>query len=450
MNKLCAIGKVHFYRQTMPICKGGKRRGAGDGIANELQRLEIAFHSTEEELYEGERSVLHEELHESARLAVFEGYEAADAVLFAAERIFSQLSQKEDPYISEMGAQVGRMTSHLVRILSKEKPDEAVPSPKSVILICENITVKELMSASRSMILGIVLCDVPPLSELAIYAHSLGVPLIICEKGRFFNILEGETAIIDGEIGVLIASPEEETVEHYGVRLGGIALSREKNGRKNRIICCSIVEALHGEHGMGLCGSALLLNVRKKGGEELNMVFSAILDELDGGELKIILPREEKMRAEVISCAIKASGKGEFILLLPSAIDISAIRTLKYTLASELEEESENITVGAVIDCGAAIHLIKDIAEETAFLAVDSDSLTSSLLFPETVQAKDEELLDIGTEAFLKAAEALIEEAKRKGLKICFFGMTASRDEICEKLISLGANEIAIPYSYLI
>ncbi len=449
LNKLCAIGRIHFYGHSETAIKERKRTVTGEGTSTELQRLEIAFEDIEEELYEGERSALHEALHESARLAVFEGYEASDAVSIASERIFSELSCKGDPYISEMGAQVSKMAVSLVRLLSKEKTKIDDSSAKPIILVCGNIPAKELIVVDKNMIMGIFICGASPFSELAIYAHSLGIPLIISDDGAIHDALEREMAIIDSEKGVLIISPEPETVEHYGVRLGGIALNRGKSGIKSRIICHINDPSNLMERSKLPCISVLLRTGEGEGAEELYLIFSSLLDEIDGAELKIILPVEEIRQKEIVSAAIKASEKGKITLFLPSATDISSVRALKYSLYSELESEVRNIAVGAVIDCGASVMLIDEIGAECAFFAVDSDKLTSSLLFPMRASSNDKLLLDIGYKAFLKAAENLIEAARNKGIRLCFFGMTASGNDICEKLISIGAHEIAISLPYI-
>ena len=450
LNRLCAIGRLHFYGRWETGLNESKRTVTGDEISTELQRLEIAFESFEELYCEGEREALHEELHERAKLALFEGYATEDAVYNAAERLFSELVGTGDPYISEMGVQVIRMSRELAGILSKEKTKIAGLSPKPVILVCGNISLKELITADKSMILGIILCETSPLSELAIYAHSLGVPLIISRDNAIYEAYEGETVIIDSEKGIIITSPEDETVAHYGVRLGGIALNSGKllSHGKNRIICYANDSSSLSVNKSMSCRSMLLRIGEEKGTEELVLIFSSIFDELDLEELKIILPEKETNQKAVISAAIRASEKGKIILILPSASDISSVRAIKYNLYSELEKEIENISFGAVIQCGALCCLIDEIAEGCSFFAVDSDKLLSSLIFPKTVSPNDEALISLGYKAFLKVAEFLIDTAKSRGIRLCFFGMTASREEICEKLLALGAHEVSIPFSY--
>ena len=442
IGKLCAIGKIHLYGQSEISIKKNKTADSGEDISTEIQRLEIAFEGTMEELYEGERSEIHEKLHESARLAAFEGYDASDAVSIAAERIFASLSHECDPYISETGTEIRRTTAMLLSRLSKEKikTEELVPRP--VILAIGDIPPKELLALDRSMILGVFLWGTSPVSDLAACAYSLGVPLIIGNEEDINDIPDGEMAIIDSEKGTLIISPEEETVEHYGVRLGGIALGRGKTPTNKRIIC----HMAFFEDDISPNSSVLLHMKEEKSTEELFMFFTSLLS---GGELKIILPQDEKRQKEIISAAIKASENGEITLLLPSALDISAIRALKFKLYSELEAECKNISVGAVIDCGAASVLIDEIGEECDFFAVDSDKMMSSLICPKKLGINDGILWDLGYKAFLKTAGDLISVAEKKGIKLCFFGMTASNNEISEKLIRMGADEVAVPLSCL-
>lgn len=442
LNKLCAIGKIHFYRHSEISIKENKTAGSGEDISTEIQRLEIAFEGTMEELYDGERSEIHEKLHESARLAAFEGYDASDAVSIAAERIFASLSHECDPYISETGTEIRRTTAMLLSHLSKEKIKIGEFAPRPVILASGNIPPKELLAADRAMIIGIFLWGTSPVSELVGCAYSLGVPLIIGNEEDINDIPDGEMAIIDSEKGTLIISPEEETVEHYAVRLGGIALGRGKNSTNKRIIC----HMAFFEDNVSPNSSVLLHLREEKSAEELFLFFTSLLS---GGELKINLPHEEKRQREIISAAIKASEGGKITLLLPSAVDISAIRALKFKLYSELEQECKNISVGAVIDCGVAAVLIDEIGEECDFFAVDSDKLMSSLICSEKVGINDGSLRNLGHKAFLKMAEDLICAAEKKGISLCFFGITASNNEICEKLIRMGADEVAVPLSYL-
>ncbi len=448
LNSLCAIGKIHFYGHSESIYKRSKKAMSADGISTELQRLEIAFQSIEDGFYEGERSALHEELHDRARLTVFEGYEAAEAVSFAADHIFSELSLKGDPHISEMGTEIGRTASMILRYLSSEDSKIINFSPTPVILICRNISVMELSRADPAMILGLFLCGVDPLSELAIYAHSLGLPLIISEEDILPEASEGKMAIIDSEKGVLILSPDEGTVEHYGSVLCEIALNK---GKKEKRLIYFVQEPSELEkYKLPPFSSLLIRACEKMGKEEHYQLFSSIIRELEGGELKIILPEEREKQKKVISAAIKASEGGKITLILPSGIDISHIRSLKYCLFSELEEESKNIAVGAVIDCGAAMLLTDKLAAEADFLVIDSDKLVSSLIFPRKAEINDSSTLETGCRTFLMASEKIIEEGKSKSAKVCFFGMISSKKDIYTPLLSLGTDEIAIPASYLL
>lgn len=421
LNRRCAIGKIHFYGRFEPT-QTEKSKGKGDEILTELQRLEIAFRNIEETLYEGETSAFHDELLEKMRLAVFEGYEASAAVLIVSER---SLGEEDDPYVSGGGAEICRICGELYRVLSKEGGSGASFPVGPSILVCEGISKQSLMAADASMILGIFLLGVPLLSDVAIYAHSLGVPLIVGENRSNFGLSEGEMAIIDSENGVLIASPDEETVEHYGLSICDLAINGSLDTAKNSIICFS------DDYDQNMLSSAL----------------SELFDSASEGEIKILLPKNEEKQERVIAYALKASEKRRMILLLPSIPELSAVSALKFRL-SELDEEAENISVGAVIDCGAAATMADEIAERTAFWAVDSDKLVSSLVFPEMPGANDEALFDIGCKAFLKISEELIEKAKKNGAKICFFGMIAAQKNITRELISLGADEVAAKTFY--
>ncbi|MBQ8207950.1 MAG: hypothetical protein IJZ89_04355 [Clostridia bacterium] len=464
LNRFCAIGKLHFYSRAVASRGCNMAEAAeNDLIPIELSRLEIAIGNVREK-YENDDSAesdfavsILDDIHGKAREEIFRGIGAADSVRYVSEALFYELAESGDPYVSLRSAVCAEAGGYLAAELSGEKEKISLRSIKPVILIAENITVKELESLDRSMLLGLFLPNASPLSEDALYAHSFGIPLIVGSENRLEKEkLEGVDAVIDGEKGIILTEPESDVIEQYALRLGDLSVCRssEKSAVKKLAVinCEADLDMFSAENsdGIGILNfESLLKSASPIEEERLYSLFRLAADSSGGKEVRILLPSKNEYLRKTVSAAMRAAVFGDFSVILPSVLSKADMQMVRGEIATMENDFSVELHVGALVRNGAVLTMCEDIAPLCDFLMIDCDSLFLSLLYPK--RAEDIAPKDIAenSESLIRAAEMIIKVCKSSGTDIGICGMLAMRKRFYSRLLPLGIKEIALPPPYI-
>ena len=76
-----------------------------------------------------------------------------------------------------------------------------------------------------------------PMSHTAILARSLGVPAVMGVHNVTRYLRPGETLVVDGETGTVLADADDRTLNHYRQRLIALSARRHRLRRLVRIAC---------------------------------------------------------------------------------------------------------------------------------------------------------------------------------------------------------------------
>ena len=79
------------------------------------------------------------------------------------------------------------------------------------VLLARNLTPSEVANLDRKMIKGFVTELGGPTSHTAIVAQGLGIPAVVGTGPFLTNVSGGDTIIVDGDRGIVIVHPDEET-----------------------------------------------------------------------------------------------------------------------------------------------------------------------------------------------------------------------------------------------
>ncbi len=169
------------------------------------------------------------------------------------ERIFSEI---DDPYLSSKSVDVVQVINRIQGALMDEQDDPGA-SPegenaegmiKAEIIVANDLTPADTIELNKHHIRGFVTNLGSPISHTAILAKSLKIPAIVGLHGGIRYLHTGDPLIIDGKRGVVLADPDEATLEAYRIR-------REKILRRSQEL-----EALVGETATTLDGIEVALN----------------------------------------------------------------------------------------------------------------------------------------------------------------------------------------------
>ena len=87
------------------------------------------------------------------------------------------------------------------------------------ILVASELSPADLLSHSKSKIAGLVSVLGGPEGHFAIVARSLSIPTIVGLKNLLKNIKNNEKVVLDGEKGLLIKNPTNQTINFYKKKL---------------------------------------------------------------------------------------------------------------------------------------------------------------------------------------------------------------------------------------
>ncbi len=126
----------------------------------------------------------------------------------------------EDPYLRCRKDDVDHVVNQIQKILLRdEKEEEETADLHGKIVLTQDLTPADTILISHQGIAAFVTEFGGPMSHTAILARSLNIPAVVGVHHATRYLRHGELLIIDGEQGLVLASPDEQTLAHYRKRI---------------------------------------------------------------------------------------------------------------------------------------------------------------------------------------------------------------------------------------
>ena len=153
------------------------------------------------------------------------------------ERIRDLIEGLENPYMSQRAIDVRDVGKMIIRNITGKQGFSLSSLPYPAIVVAENLTPSDTASLDRKPTLGFVTHGGSKTSHTAIRIASLGIPAAAGLKNLNLRLKNEEIVILDGENGVFIVDPDEETVQWFYILMkrpcsGSTKRKREGEGRK--------------------------------------------------------------------------------------------------------------------------------------------------------------------------------------------------------------------------
>lgn len=149
----------------------------------------------------------------------------AEAALARQKRELSRVFETmEDGYLATRVDDV----NHVIDAVLRELADGGSPEPEDPVddtrwqgrlVVADDLTPADTISMQQAGVAGFVTETGGPLSHTAILARSLGIPAVVGAHGLARALREGETLVIDGASGLVLAEATVETLDHFRVRM---------------------------------------------------------------------------------------------------------------------------------------------------------------------------------------------------------------------------------------
>ncbi|MEM1305300.1 MAG: phosphoenolpyruvate--protein phosphotransferase, partial [Planctomycetota bacterium] len=155
---------------------------------------------------------LREELEEMIRERHYSPEYSVSRVLRRYAKVFQSL---EGSYMAERAHDIFDIEKRLLRRLLGERREDLAKVSSEVLVLARDLTPSETANMNPDLIRGFVTETGGPGSHTAIVAEGLGIPAVVGVGPFLTEVAGGETVIIDGDEGLLILQPDEETLARY-------------------------------------------------------------------------------------------------------------------------------------------------------------------------------------------------------------------------------------------
>jgi phosphotransferase system enzyme I (PtsI) len=428
------------------------------------------------------------------------------AVNTAGSRLAQEFAGMDDEYMKTRSIDVYDVSKRMIEILSGGGQDlGSIDDP--VILAADDFTPSETAQLDRSKVLALVSRQGAANSHTAIFARTMGIPVII-GFGAFLSIgLSGKEAMLDGETGILYVDPEPAVVGNLEVKAEQARHEKEalekmrgkrtltKSGKTMRLYANigSVGDAdaaLTGDaEGVGLFRSEFLYLGREDYPDEDTQYESyrkvlekmgdrqVIIRTLDIGADKqadyFNLPKEENpalgMRAiricltrpdifkTQLRAIYRASAHGNAAIMFPMICSLDELLCAK-NLAKAVRENltakgipfKADIPIGIMIETPASVIISDILAKEADFFSIGTNDLTQYTLAIDRQNDSIASFCDTRHEAILRLIKLTCDNAHKAGIWCGICGSLGADPALTKTFVEMGIDELSLEPSSIL
>lgn len=407
----------------------------------------------------------------------------------------------ESQYLAEKAHDIYDIEKRLLRNLLGLRRESLAHVTSPVLILAHNLTPSETANLDPKFVLGFVTELGGPGSHTAIVAEALGIPAVV-GTGPFLNeVSGGDRVIIDGNKGLVILHPDEETIARYehereedrrrAERLETLRELPAETADGTRVGLFGNIEfpyevdhcVARGADGVGLYRTEFLyLGAETEPDEEAHFeAYSQVVRTMAGKPVTIRTfdlgadkvphlpaPEDEKnpflglrsirlalrnvpMFRRQLRAAVRASTLGKVQIMFPLVSTLTELRQAKMVLADVLEDLQEHgvpfdpqIPVGMMVEVPAAVMMIEHFVEEVDFLSIGTNDLTQYTLAVDRSNKDVVGLYNAADPAVLKLIARTLEVANKKPVPVNLCGQMSGNPLYTMLLLGMGLRQVSV------
>lgn len=492
-----------------------------DAVEDELERLQRAISAAAEEIAENRDTVSRElgptygaifaahlemlqdaQLREELEKMIRQEHYSAEYAVSRTLRRYAQVFQRlQSSYLAERANDIYDIEKRLLRHLLGQRREQLSHLTSPVLVLAHNLTPSETANLDRRFVQGFVTEVGGPGGHTAIVAAALEIPAIVGTGPFLTEVSGGDLVIIDGDNGLVILHPDEETLARYrheveqarslAVRLQMLRDLPAETADGVRIALMGNIEFPYevehcierGADGIGLYRTEFLyISSEKEPDEETHFQAYAevvramgnrpvVIRTLDLGADKVpgvrrtedeqnpslglrsirLALRNIPMFRTQLRAILRASALGNVQVMFPLISTLLELRQAKMILADVMEDLAErgvafnrDLPVGMMVEVPSAVLLIDRFVEEVDFLSLGTNDLIQYTLAVDRTNKDMVELYNPTDPAVLKLIHMTIQAAREKGVPVNLCGQMSSNSVYTMLLLGLGLRQFSV------
>lgn len=428
------------------------------------------------------------------------------AVKNTADKIAEIFQSLDDDYLRQRYSDIIDAANTVLEILIPHKNNTISDDKTPTILAANELLPSETISFHNENLIGFITNKGSKNSHTAILARTMGLPSVIQVK-ESLSRFDGMEAIIDGQNGRIIISPDKKTLAQYKVKQE-IYFKRQqklkeqfglpsvtKNGQKI-ILSASIgtLESINSaknndSDGIGLFKSDYLFSKRDSCPSEIEQLeaYKTILKSFDNSEvtislanlssdkkisyldmppetnplmgyrgIRVLLNNKDIFTAQ-LRALFRASVYGNLSIVLPMINNTEEIEYVRRTiedvkleLKSKGQKFKEHINIGTMINTPAAAIISDEICRMSDFIVIGTNSLTQYTLAMDRENQKLEYFYEPYHKSVLRLIKLICNNAHEKNKPVTIYGELASDTYMTPLFLAFGVEKLAVVPSKLL
>jgi phosphotransferase system enzyme I (PtsI) len=415
--------------------------------------------------------------------------------------------EMEDPYLRSRRDDVDQVVQHVLGFLLGSRTTDASADDdadlRGCVVIAHDISPADTVVLRHRGVAAIVTEYGGPMSHTAILARSLNIPAVMGVRNvtRYFR--QGETVVVDGEAGKVLAGDDARILEHYRQRMR--VLEARRSGLQQLIgepsvsadgVPVSLLANLelpedtasanaNGAAGVGLYRTEFLYMNRDNlpDEEEHLAAYQDVIRGLSGVPITIrtldlgvdkqvdsslaycppvcnpalglrairLCLKEPDLFRPQLRAILRASALGPVRLMIPmlsSMKELNSVLAIIEQVRRELEGEGlafdPHMPVGGMIEVPAAALTARAFARRLDFLSIGTNDLIQYTLAIDRIDDSVSYLYDPLHPAILRLIRMTIDAGQDRGIPVSMCGEMAGNPRCVPLLLGLGLRELSM------